>query len=316
MMSDAALDIFNSLSTWRHLLALIDGGETEGLHLECKSHVHPILNRDMKVKLASALSGFSNSAGGVMLWGVATTHHKHQNQDIISDLEPIGNCASFEKQLRATIPTLTSPRLLTCKTKLIKKRPSDARGVVATYIPLTSGDPLMSNLDSVFYFRSGEQFVRAPHELVKRLFSATDVPDVRSEFTPKLVKRSPNGSWHIPILVSNSSSAFAQDVDVSVTIENPSACESIRAHGLQDNSRFNPGKKISMVALERGIHKGMPVVAGSLEVTMKTSKRSKRRLDIHITIYANRMRARATQYALSLAKSRFTVKTVSDGYVH
>ena len=112
-MSDAALEIFNSLSAWRHLQALIDGGETEGLHLECKSALSPSLNRDMKVKLARALSGFSNTAGGVVLWGVATTRHSHSKLDVISSLEPVGNCAAFEKQVRAAIPALTLPSVLT-----------------------------------------------------------------------------------------------------------------------------------------------------------------------------------------------------------
>ena len=67
-----------------------------------------------------------------------------------------------------------------------------------------------------------------------------------------------------------------------------------------------------MVSLERGIHRAMPVVVGDLRIRMKTSKRSMRRLDISISTYANRMRAREVKYTLSLAKSKFTVKTVSD----
>ncbi len=49
---------------------------------------------------------------------------------------------------------------------------------------------------------------------------------------------------------------------------------------------------------------------------MKTSKRIKRRLDITIGTYANRMRARNVKYTLTLAKSKFTVKTISDDYMY
>ena len=220
-MSDAALEIFNSLSAWRHLQALVDGGETEGLHLECKSPLSPSLNRDMKVKLARALSGFSNTAGGVVLWGVATTPHSHSGIDVISHLEPIGNCAAFEKQVRAAIPTLTLPSVLKYETKLIKRQKTDTQGVIAAYIPFTSGDPLLNNIDNVFYFRSSDAFVPAPYELIKRLFSATDMPDVYPTFTQELVKLETDGSWSIPITVANRSNAFAEDVDVSVTIINP-----------------------------------------------------------------------------------------------
>lgn len=315
-MSNAALDLFNSLSSWRHLQALIDGGETESLHLECKSPLSPILSRDMKVKLARALSGFSNTAGGVVLWGVATTLHSHSKLDVISHLEPLGNCAAFEKQVRVAIPTLTSPSVLQYTTKLIKRRNTDTQGIVAAHISLTPGDPLLSNMDNVFYFRSADRFVTAPYELIKRLFAATDVPDVHSTFTQELIKLEPDGSWSIPIVIENRSNAFADDVDISVTIENPSSCESITVNQLRDTSSVNPGKRIFMVGLERGIHRGMPIVVGTLKVKMKTSKRIKRRLDISISTLANRMRARHVKYTLTLAKARFTVKTRSDDYLY
>ena len=316
-MSDPALEYYNSLSSWKRLQALIDDGETEGLRLECKSPQKPSLNRNLKVKLAIALSGFSNTAGGVVLWGVATTTHGHSKLDVLSQLEPVGNCASFEKQVRIAIPTLTLPSVLNYRTKLIKKRNADTRGVIAAYVPVTPGDPLLNTIDNVFYFRSSDEFVPAPYELVKRLFSVTDVPDVYPTFTEKLVKLEADGSWTIPILIDNRSTAFAEEVDVSVTIENPSSCESIAASPpFEDYSSINPGKRIFMVSLERGIHRAMPVVVGDLRIRMKTSKRSMRRLDISISTYANRMRAREVKYTLSLAKSKFTVKTVSDVHLY
>ncbi|KKL15736.1 hypothetical protein LCGC14_2502620, partial [marine sediment metagenome] len=285
-------------------------------HLECKSPLSPTLNRDMKDKLARALSGFSNTAGGVVLWGVATTPHSHSKLDVISHLEPVGNCARFEKQIRAAIPTLTSPSVLKYETKLIKRRRADTQGVIAVYIPFTSGDPLLNNNNNVFYFRSSDEFVPAPYELIKRLFSATDVPDVYPMFTQELVNLETDGSWSIPIIIDNRSTAYAEDMDVSVTIINPSSCENITASKFRDTSDINPGMKVFMASLERGIHRGMPVVVGTLKVKMKTSKRIKRRLDISISTYANRMRARNVKYTLTLAKSKFTVKTISDDYMY
>ncbi len=135
-------------------------------------------------------------------------------------------------------------------------------------------------------------------------------------FAQELVKIETDGSWSIPITVANRSNAFAEDVDVTVTIDNPSSCESITAGQFRDSSNLNPGMKIFMANLTRGIHKGMPIVAGTLKVKMKTSKRIKRRLDISISTYANRMRARNVKYTLTLAKSKFTVKTISDDYMY
>ncbi len=124
---------------------------------------------------------------------------------------------------------MTTPSVLKYQTKIIKRRKTDTKGIVAAYIPFTLSDPLINNIDNVFYFRSSGEFVTAPYELVKRLFSVTDIPDVYPMFTEELVKLEGDGSWSIPIIVQNRSTAFAEDIDVSVTILNPSSCESIYA---------------------------------------------------------------------------------------
>lgn len=362
-MSDPALELFNSLSSWKNLQALVDAGETEGLHLECKSLLSPDLNRgmkvklaralsgvsntarkhfqtfvgngktedvhlegnstlspnlnpDMKVKLARALSGFSNTAGGVILWGVATTRHSHSKPGVLSNLEPVGDCALFEKHIRSAIPTLTSPNIWKFKTKLIKKRKTDTQGIVAAYIPLTTGTPLISSIDNVFYFRRQEEFVTAPHELIKRLFTTTDIPatpDVYPSFTQDFVQLETDGSWSLRILVDNRSTAFAKDVGVSVTIDNPSSCEDITASNFRETSRLNPDRKTYKINLERGIYRYMPVVAGNLKVKMK---KNKIRLDISIKTYAKRMQARCVKYELTFTESKFTVITISDDYLY
>ena len=46
------------------LQELIAEGETEGLYLECKSPSSPNLNKDLRVTLAKAISGFANTPPG------------------------------------------------------------------------------------------------------------------------------------------------------------------------------------------------------------------------------------------------------------
>lgn len=316
MTDSASKELYESLRNWRELKGLIDDGETEGLHLECKAPHKPSLNRDLKAKLARAISGFSNTAGGVVIWGLATTKHSHSGLDVITQIEPVGSCAMFEKQVRAAFPALTTPSVLNYQVKTIKRRGTDTQGVVIAHIPSTSFDPVMNNLDNVFYFRSADNLVPAPYELIKRLYAVTDVPDVYPNFTEALVELQKDGSWKIPIIVENRATAFAENVDVSVVIENPVACEAVSAPQFQDNSSVNPGRRIFMNQISRGIHRNMPIVIGHLIVKMKTSTRAKRRLDLSITTYASRMRARNVKYSLSLAKSGFKVKVVNDKFLY
>jgi len=122
-MLSAAEQSFNTLRTYADLEALIAEGETEGLYLECKSPSSPQLNKDLRVTLAKAISGFANTSGGVLAWGISTTKHQHSSLDVLSQLEPIGNCNNFMRQVmrsvitattrgyRPSSPGLSSPRL-------------------------------------------------------------------------------------------------------------------------------------------------------------------------------------------------------------
>ena len=75
-MADASLGLYNALSRYSDLVDLIAEGEAESLHLECKSPGSPKLGKDLKNALAKAISGFSNTAGGVILWGIRLRTHK------------------------------------------------------------------------------------------------------------------------------------------------------------------------------------------------------------------------------------------------
>ena len=98
-MSSAAKQFFNSIQNYSDLQELIAEGETEGLYLECKSPGSPNLNKDLRVTLAKAISGFANASGGVLAWGISTTKHQHGSLDVLSQLEPIANCKNFMRQI-------------------------------------------------------------------------------------------------------------------------------------------------------------------------------------------------------------------------
>jgi len=83
------------------------------------------------------------------------------------------------------------------------------------------GDPVQSNIDNLFYFRSGDDFSVAPYEMVKRLFAATDMPDLHLVFDSQLVKLATDGLWEIPIILENQSSAIAEHVKVVCSSRGP-----------------------------------------------------------------------------------------------
>ncbi len=315
-MPDASRGFYDAISQYSDLENLIADGEAEGLHLECKAPSSPNLGKDLKVTLAKAICGFSNTAGGVILWGVSTTPKSHSGLDVLTQIESIGSCSSFLRQIEAVVPRLTTPPVLSVSNKTIKRKPKDTKGVIVTHIPKLVGDPVQSNEDNHFYYRSGGRFVVAPYEMIQRLFSATDSPDLYPIFPSELVKFTDDGFWEVPIILQNRSSAVARDTLVSIEVLNPSACEEIQARDLSDQSAFNIGRTIFQRHLDSVVHRGMNRVIGTLRAKMKVGKRAKRVLKLAITVYADKMRALHVEASIKLAKKGFSAALTNERYLY
>ena len=316
-MADAPRVLYDSLSTFDDLQQLIDAGESEGLHLECKAPAEPRLNKELRAKLAEATSGFANTAGGIIIWGAATTRQAQSGLDVITAIQPLGSVTSFARQIERALPGLTTPATTASETKVIRDPTAQSRGVVVTLIPQTLGDPLQSNVDERFHFRNGDEFTTLPYVMIQRLFAATESPNLRPVFIAPIVKLEANGMWRLPIVMENTSSAVAERVVVVVEISNPTACSSVTAQNLSDISEINPGKRMFRGRVDdEGIHRGLNQVIGSLLVKMHIAKRAKRTLRLKFSVYANHMRACSFTFAVTLAKRRFSVRQTGQGFLY
>ncbi len=139
-MADPAKVLFDSLTTYSRVQDLIDAGEAEGQYLECKAPGSPQLTREMRSKLARSASGFGNSGGGVILWGVSTIPHQAPGLDVLTQIEPIGNVKRLAQQIDRELPALTMPRLAVDSSRILHAAKGDTKGIAATYIPPTPGD--------------------------------------------------------------------------------------------------------------------------------------------------------------------------------
>lgn len=317
--TNPALSLFYSISSFTRLQELINDGEAEGQYLECKAPSTPRLNDGLKSQLAEAVSGFSNSGGGIIIWGMSTTKHSHSGLDVLTQITPLGNVKTFAQQIDLMIPRLTTPSVSTDKSwnKIIKESTRDTKGVIISYLPPTKGDPVQSTINREFYIRNGDAFNKMPYELLKRMFMGTEAPILVPKFDSRIVSLGNNGEWKIPIIVQNESSAAAKDTEVSIIIENRHVCQDIKADGFRDTSDVNPGKCVYMVRIRRPIHRGLNQLAGKIIVSMaKHRKLTRRILKIRVTIYSDKMRARRWHIKVQLAKKGFSVTKTKDEYLY
>lgn len=315
LMLTSADALYASLGSWQSLEDLITAAEAEGQYLECKAPHAPVVDKGLRSQLCTLASGFANSGGGVVLFGVSTTTKLHSGLDVLAQLEPIGSCDAFAKRIDRLVGTLTTPTVKCPPARVLRRSASDSKGIVVLLVPGTLGDPVQSLDDRRFYIRAGAEFVEMPYPLLKRMFAGSEAPDIEPVFDGRLVSRLPNGTWRIPIIAKNRSTHAGRDVDVTIGVMNPDACASIAPEEIRDISNVNPSERIFVGQLDRPLHRGFSMVVGALVVGMKTSKRAKRVLNLDVRIFCSGMRAKKWIMRVQLAKKGFSVKKVREAYL-
>lgn len=307
-MENAARKLYESLSTYRDLESLLNEGETEGLYLECKSPLSPNVNQDIQTHLAKAISGFSNTNGGIIIWGIQTTK-RQGGLDVLIQINPIANFSIFLKTIEKKIPALTVPPVFKYEIKSIKKKKTDISGVVVMYIPPTSGDPVRSEKDKHFYFRSGDQFVDAPFDLIKKLFTAAKSPDIHAVMRAQDIKLTEKNLFEIPVIIFNDSTAIGEHVVVYLEVLNEADCQKIEVSRLRDVSDINPGKKLYMGNVHEVLHKGISLHMGVIRVCLKGRKK---KLYLSLRVLAKDMIARKQKISLTLLRRHPNVKILEE----
>ncbi len=298
-MSEAAIAIYKSLDSIEKIQD--NNGDTETLHLECKAPHRPQLDQKLQVHLSKALSGFSNTAGGVILYGVETDKHLQSKLDVLTQIVHVGNCDGFARQVQAKIPSLTTPSITNAQIKTLKQNVSHTKGVVVVCVLQTSGDPVQVVRDRHFYYHTGIGFEKCPHEMIKRLFAATESPVLVPDIMEEVITKKDEKHWELPIRIKNLSSAIAEHAVVTVEVRNAEEFEAIKGvKGLRDVSNINPGQSLYGFRFKEVIHRQLPIHCGSI---CFTSKPSSLKLELNVRVFANRMRATLWHFSIVLGDS-------------
>lgn len=153
----------------------ITTAQEENLHLDFKIVNRPdFTHGDDKKNFAKALSGFANSSGGLVIWGI-NARKNSQGIDCATEIREIVPVQLFLTRLNEFTGMSVSPIVEGVRHKMIPT--SREGGVVVTFIPESDTGPHMANLgEDRYYKRSGDSFYRMEHFDLEDMFGRRKRP--------------------------------------------------------------------------------------------------------------------------------------------
>ena len=151
-------------------------GSVERLHIDFKEKTnrsHPSLEDTDRKNLAKAISGFANSSGGVLVWGI---------QDKTLSPKPIADIQLFVSSLLELAPQVTDPVVEDIDGDWIQSDASAGKdGFGLILVPESSLPPhrVLLNFGDIknhYYFRTGGAFVVASHTQLEDMFGRRPKP--------------------------------------------------------------------------------------------------------------------------------------------
>ena len=165
--------------------------QTEELFLDFKQSINlgkngMTLHKDDRKNLAKAISGFGNSEGGVIIWGI-----KCNNDPVIGDVAcekvKVKNVYRYLSWIENAISGCTIPSHNRVRNHIISVD-KKGDGYLATYIPKSEVAPLMTTTGSTIYIRSGSNNVPAPYAVIAGMFGRRPQPNIELVIADKNIE--------------------------------------------------------------------------------------------------------------------------------
>lgn len=192
---------------------LVDEKQEENLYLEFKTVNHPIYtdsNREFdKKNLSVCLSGFANSGGGIVIWGIKAKKNA-SGQDVATELTPIDQLTKFLNLLnklegQAIIPVITG-------VQHVKIHTGNDMGFIKSFIPASASAPHMAlYADKHYYKRSGDSFYPCEHYDIVDMFSRRKSPILGLEIKVVQGRKNVNDyMYRVLVSITNSGKSLAK----------------------------------------------------------------------------------------------------------
>jgi len=155
--------------------------EQETLFLDFKRSISgsaPMTTEDRKT-LGEALSGFANSEGGCIVWGIdGRPGAEKDDPDCAQGLEPITKLARWLSDLQQYTASLVSPAVTGVEHHAIPSADNEDIGYAVTFVPKSEGYPHMAigKGQHRYYYRGGSSFLMMEAFMVADRFGRRPQP--------------------------------------------------------------------------------------------------------------------------------------------
>ncbi|WP_433943385.1 AlbA family DNA-binding domain-containing protein [Paenibacillus sp. SN-8-1] len=130
---------------------------------------------------AKALSGFSNSSGGVIVWGINARKQGDSAADVAIEFKPIKHLKIFLTDLNGLINEAIIPLNTGIRNHAIYLNDEEEKneGFIITYVPESELTPHRAMLgDNHYYSRAGDSFFKMEHYMLEDSFGKRQKPNL------------------------------------------------------------------------------------------------------------------------------------------
>jgi hypothetical protein len=231
------LEVFEGLNRER-IDELIERRQIEHLQLEFKTVSDVGFSRHDRINLASCISGFANSSGGIIIWGVVARPNA-ENIDGASSPSPITPLNRFFSRLNEFTSIATSPPVDGIQHKMIEIVRD--QGFAATIVPESVSGPHMAKLgEDRYYKRNGTQFYVLEHFDLEDMFGRRQRPNLKVIASSKRIADNPQNE-ELEVKILNVGKAVARHVGLFAELR---ASTIVSVSNFQNVSEMNPGRQI------------------------------------------------------------------------
>lgn len=174
------------------------------------------LSQNDRNNLAKAVSGFGNSSGGVLVWGVDCSRD-NDGADVARAKFPIVNVQRFSANIQGAISGCTIPPHDRVQNHAIVSADGES-GFLVTYIPESMNSPHQVVGRQQYYIRAGSDFVPAPHQVLAGMFGKRPQPHIHHMYSLHPIKNEIESLiLEIGIVIANGGRGIARDIFFNAT---------------------------------------------------------------------------------------------------